>query len=590
MTQKNGKKIQQSSVKTNNKSAEVYKLWIFRTLLAVVFVIPLVVHLMVVPVAGHLKPFVGNLDYAADFFVAYKVLFLIILTIALLLMTFHYQLDYAGFKKGKKFFIGLGSIATVVLLSTLLSPIKDVAFFGYIDRYEGAITWFSYLALAYIAFVIVDTDRMLKQLKLTFIASASVVAFIGVLQYFGLDIFKTELGKMLILGSRYAEAGSQLVFPFPERTVYSTLYNSNYVGSMMSISIVLTLESLFKRQKLINYVLITLALATQMIALIGSKSTGGLIALVVATMIVLIAGLFKLKIARWMKAGVLGIVVLALALVFLQVDAVKTTTQKLYNQFAAESDMTSPFTEVDYKEQRLVLKTDQDYFIILTPYGNVLDVTTSTGVVLEPIKAENTVTYEASVDKDKIRVVHQLDNGALTIGILRDTYPDYKTVKIQFRNGQFGEGLNILTEKNVKVDVLRLFKNEALFTERGKIWNRTIPLILTRPILGYGADNFAPHYPQLDLLGSVYAIEPYDVVVDKPHNILLGLAMNFGVIGGLVLLAIFIRLWSLQRGIWSTAAITAFSIAGLVNDSIVAITFFVILLMVASMKKQQPNL
>lgn len=590
MTQKNGKKNQQNPIKATSKSGEGYKRWIFRALLAVVFVVPLIVHLMVVPVAGHLKPFVGNLDYAADFFVAYKVLLLIVMTGALLLMTLHYQMDYAGFKKGKNFYRGLGIIASIILLSTVLSPVKDVAFFGYIDRYEGAITWFTYLTLAYIAFVIIDTDKMLNQLKLSFILSASVVAFIGVLQYFGLDIFKTELGKMLILGSRYAEAGSQLVFPFPERTVYSTLYNSNYVGSMMSISIILTLESLFKRQNPINYVLITLALVAQLIALIGSKSTGGLIALVVATTITLIAGLFKLKIAPWMKTGVLGIVVLVSALVFFQVDAVKLTAQKLYLQFAAESDMTSPFTEVDYKEQRLILKTDQDYYIILTPYGNVLDVTTSTGAVLEPVRAENTVTYEAVVGQDNLRIVHQLDNGALTIGILRDTYPDYKSVKIQFWNGHFGEGLNILTEKNVKVDVVGLFKNEAIFTERGKIWNRTIPLILKRPILGYGADNFAPNYPQLDLLGSVYAIEPYDVVVDKPHNILLGLAMNFGVIGGLILLAFFIRVWSLQRGVWSIATVAAFSIAGLVNDSIVAITFFVILLMVASMKKQQPDL
>lgn len=590
MTQKIGKKNQESNLKANRKSSDNYKHWIFRLLLVAVFIVPLIVHLMVVPVAGHLQPYVGKLDYAADFFVAYKVLFLILITVVLLLMTLHYQLDYAGFKKGKGFYLSLGIVAMIVLLSTLFSSLKDVAFFGYIDRYEGALTWFTYLALAYIAYVIIDTDKMLKQLKFTFVASASVVALIGVFQYFGIDIFKTEVGKMFILGSRYAEAGSQLVFPFPERTVYSTLYNPNYVGSMMSISIVLTLECLFSRQKLINYFLLTLAFGAQLIALVGSKSTGGLIALVVAMTILFSGCWIKLKMSKWIKASALVLVIVALGLVVNQVDVVKTKVDQLYQQLTAASDMVSPFTDVDYNEQRLILKTDHDYYIILTPYGNVLDVTTSTGVVLVPVKTDATITYEAIVGKDQIRVVHQQDTGALTIGILRDSYPDYKSIKIQFRNGQFGEGVNFLNEANVKVNVTKVFKNEALFTERGKIWNRTIPLILKKPILGYGADNFAPHYPQLDLLGSVYAIEPYDVVVDKPHNIFLGLAMSFGLFGGGLLLAVFIRLWLLQRGMWSIAAIAAFSIAGLVNDSIVAITFFVILLMVASMKKQQPNL
>ena len=82
---------------------------------------------------------------------------------------------------------------------------------------------------------------------------------------------------------------------------------------------------------------------------------------------------------------------------------------------------------------------------------------------------------------------------------------------------------------------------ERLGSARGYIWSRTLPKLLKSPILGYGPDSFLAVFPQGDLYAKLYAYEDIWMLVDKPHNLYLNIAINFGlpaliVFLGLVLL------------------------------------------------------
>lgn len=65
-------------------------------------------------------------------------------------------------------------------------------------------------------------------------------------------------------------------------------------------------------------------------------------------------------------------------------------------------------------------------------------------------------------------------------------------------------------------------------TGRLYIWQKTGELILKRPLLGYGPDALPFYFPQNDI-DKVSNLGSYNLVVDKPHNMYVGLAFNSGI-------------------------------------------------------------
>ncbi len=100
------------------------------------------------------------------------------------------------------------------MISFLLSEHKQLAWMGMIDRYEGTLTWLCYIGLTYITMTVVKTRRDINALVGSFVLSASIVSIIGAFQMFGMDFFKTDLGKLMMLGSRYEELFMQVNFNF----------------------------------------------------------------------------------------------------------------------------------------------------------------------------------------------------------------------------------------------------------------------------------------------------------------------------------------------------------------------------------------
>ena len=77
--------------------------------------------------------------------------------------------------------------------------------------------------------------------------------------------------------------------------------------------------------------------------------------------------------------------------------------------------------------------------------------------------------------------------------------------------------------------------------ERIATWGDTLPLIASRPILGYGPDTFGLVYPQFQ------TVNQHFVLWDKPHQDALGVAASQGIIG---LLAYIWILVAVVRAFW----------------------------------------
>lgn len=69
------------------------------------------------------------------------------------------------------------------------------------------------------------------------------------------------------------------------------------------------------------------------------------------------------------------------------------------------------------------------------------------------------------------------------------------------------------------------------------IWSKTIALIIERPLLGYGMDTLAYHFPQNDPQKQA-GLSTYSILIDKPHNYYLEVAFGAGLTALLSLLVL----------------------------------------------------
>ena len=127
-----------------------------------------------------------------------------------------------------------------------------------------------------------------------------------------------------------------------------------------------------------------------------------------------------------------------------------------------------------------------------------------------------------------------------------------------------------------------LDSHEQMFNGRGYIWSRTIPLLADCVFIGKGQDTFAVYFPNDDYLGRInYGYE--DVLITKPHNIYLQIAVQSGVLSVITYIGMFVIfciLFFRKKGFTAFfISITSFMILGLTNDSMIgcSILYWVIL-------------
>ena len=127
--------------------------------------------------------------------------------------------------------------------------------------------------------------------------------------------------------------------------------------------------------------------------------------------------------------------------------------------------------------------------------------------------------------------------------------------------------------------------NQDMFSKRGYIWARTIPLLKANWLLGSGPDTFTIEFPQDDYIG----LENYGYkgsIVTKPHNMYLQMGVQTGVISLMAFLAFYmmyfiqsIRIYikgkfdtyASQLGVAIFLASIGYMIAGITNDSTITV-------------------
>lgn len=567
----------------------------FLPLLLIAGFVPLIVYAKYVDLSGTTQAlyWTGQQQYL-DFFSYWKAQWVVALTaIALIFYIMLYMQKKLPLKDLKQYYIPMGIYALFVIMSTIFALDTQTALWGFVDMYQGMFVLLSYMLITFLTINFVNNERDVNLFVNAFLFLMIVEGIIGVGQYFGFDFFQTNIGKSLILPNNLIV--EDLSFSFGPKTIYGTLFNTNFVGSfatlMLPLSIGIFLSSKTRNKKIVSGIAVLLMIFVW----IGCNSRAGYLGVAVAG--VFAFWLFRKVVIKHWKLSVELFAVMVVMLVSLNIFSNGATLSRLkvfnlkeqvqqYQMINTTiiEDITLGKDSFSIKTNREVLnfEIDGDKIYFLDENKKELEITTKGNEVT--INDSRYAGYNIIISKNYPGIT-----------IKKETYWNLIILNFYISN----DGVRILGSGGRIIDpiVANRFKPldgfEKLGSYRGYIWGRTIPLLKNLIITGSGPDNYPLVFPQDDIIVKSNVFGDSNIVVDKPHNLYLQIATNTGVLSFLSLLLVWgiyiinsLKLYSnidfdTEKYIGASALIAAIGYlsAGIFNDSVTSVAplFWIIL-------------
>lgn len=563
----------------------------------------------------------GSQTDFSDFFSYYKsmaILFCAVFIIVLLLYRVFTQSLYI-----KKSFIYIPMIvySLFVVLSYVFSEYQEFALYGWNDRFEGTLVLLAYMVLLFFVVNSVNSERNVKWIVYPLAISSALLSLLGISQALDKDFFRTVLGQKLLVPNGMTEAGTtawQLIdqaaakgeqflnFTFMNKEIYQTVYNINYVSFYLTLLIplfaMLFIKSVVKKKEcpVWQKILWGLLFALTVFNLIGSASSGGLMGMAVVVLVALI--ILNKRILQWWKpvAVLLVLTILVGGATYERwvpeflgaVNSVigKEVSVEDKSGSAKEATANVHLDSIETKGNDIIMGLNGEKITFTTYPGDAaaLRVTDEDGDKLNIVPTNVSPIYRIDNDALKTVTVRSAQDEAggdyLVIGTNGDEWP--------FAISEEGvKHLNGLGRQVALYDVpaVGFENNQGFGSGRGYIWSRTIPMMKDTLVLGHGADTYCIFYPHEDYVGKynsgTFSSNP-NIVVDKPHNMYMGMIIGTG---GISMLALVI-LWGMYIvqsaklyfrkeydsycsyvGVGIFLGICGFLAAGLVNDSTVSV-------------------
>ena len=262
------------------------------------FFLPITFILTIIPLIVRLKTVklddAGINLYAvenqSDFFSQYKAIWLAIFSVILIVIAL-FSIKKLFEKRDKvttAILICTGIFLICTFLSAILSPYKDVSFFGFYDRAEGFITIACYMIIFVYSIYAFKSTHCYKYMIIPILIVILVNSFLGIFQYIGNDLINSKLGVALTVPSKYDIKPGELNLLFEKGKLYGTLYHYNYIGSFVGLILPILFSLTIFEKKIINKVILGVFSLLSVWLLFGSTSRAGIIGIFVAIILGLI--------------------------------------------------------------------------------------------------------------------------------------------------------------------------------------------------------------------------------------------------------------------------------------------------------------
>lgn len=530
-----------------------------------------------------------------DLYLYYKSLAIGLVAALMLCFLFSYRVfDKKNLQLSRRF-LPLAIYALFIILSMLFSEYSYFSIHGLDEQFETVAVLLSYLIMAVFSYVFVTTEKDLKFVLRGWIAGILLLCIIGLFQLTEHPLFNTELGQKLIFGNKLEKYAFHTG---ATKRVYMTLYNSNYVGffavlvTPVLFCLTVFAKKLWKRS--FFFVLNILCF----LCLLASGAKNGMVALFVCLLLIPVA--YRKQIKTHWKSMLLVYLAFAITFVTYNIANNGLVTDNLEKGFSITHSK-NKLDAIETNQEKLVITYDGEKLFLTVSLNEegeyVFDLKDEDGASI-PIKAIQKPDYldykEENIDLSPFYQVADerfpFTLRAAMLGFFPGFYVGIEGHEWGFSNEILDDGYYYYTyyRRFAKIESAQtaIFTNyPSLASGRGYIWARTIPLLKDNLLLGTGPDTFTLAFPQTDYVDA-YKAGFYKLIVTKPHNLYLQIAVQTGVLSLLAFLvfnAIYlidsIRIYWKKKaecfmeyiGIAITFSILGYLISGLVNDSTVVI-------------------
>ena len=550
-----------------------------------------------------------------DFFSYYKSSLIIFCAILVLIFILYRILTQSFAIKKTSIYFPMIVYLVFVLLSFAFSDYKDIAWSGWNERFEGTLMLMCYMLMLFYIINTVNSQRSMKWIIYPLAGSSVILSLIGLSQAIGQDFFQTVLGQMLILPNNTlsdgtmvhdlikeaAEKGEQyLRFTFQNNEIYQTVYNINYVSFYLTLLIPLFSILFVREQRIKQKIIWGIITFLVFFNLIGAASSGGLMGCGIVLIITLV--FLNKNIIKWKWSMCILLLIIVTTGISSYALAGKLGSVKWTNEFSSavqgsvSANFEAPATRFnsfvtegetlyfDYNGEKAEMTVTGDgTFTIVDDSGKELASSTSfpfehISILDDRFKGLNVLPVELQDKKPAVGL--QIENSDMIWPFALDEDDENK---LKFFN-RLGNSVSL-----VDVPHFGFANNPGFGSGRGYIWSASLPMIKNTLFVGYGADTFCVKFPHNDYItkyniGGSYRL---DQIIDKPHNMYIGIAVNTGLISLLALVALFgIYLVQSAKLYWKekefesfetiagfgiALGITGFLVAAIVNDSSVSV-------------------
>ena len=456
-----------------------------------------------------------------------------------------------------------------VFISLAFSSYKYFAIHGMQEHFEGTFVLLTYMIMVVFLFNAIDNERRLKYVIYLTLAVALLAGLLGVTQAIGQDFFTTVIGQKLITPNATWENGikaweyidlyhamGQTIydFVFTDGQVYQTVYNINYVSMYLSLIIPVSAAMFIYYSNHSDKLSAGLSLVAFTLTLYNLFSANSAAGYVGVFIIAIVAFLVFGKYVRKWKKQILCIVLIGLMIMCATADRwlgeVKYAIDPLSSIIAErvfadgapteslifENDPAGKWVPIDYIETnrgymdfkingsilRITRDDEQNAFLFADSEGDL--------VYLQNIDGEEGVFQfldERFHDYIKVSVFVTEEYPIVLLYTMTNSWTFvYCDEAFYYINNQ-GKFVSL-----TNVPHANLFKNYRLGSNRGRIWDTTLPMLKNSIVYGVGADCYAFEYPQNDYVTiyNKYNRNWFNVVTDKAHNLYLQYWVNTGLI------------------------------------------------------------
>lgn len=567
----------------------------FLPLLLIASFVPLIVHARYIDLSGTTQAlyWTGQRQYP-DFFSYWKSRWIVVLTaIALIFYIGLYKQKKLPLKGLKQYYIPLSIYGMFVIISSVFALDIQTALWGFVDMYQGMFVLMSYVLITFLTINFVNNERDVNLFVNAFLLLMIVEGIIGVGQYFGFDFFQSKLGKILIVPANLKLG--DLSFSFGSKTIYGTLFNTNFVGSFAALMLPLSIGAFMSAKTRNRKIVSGIAVLLMVFTWLGCNSRAGYMGVAVSAIIALI--IFRKLIIKHRKISVLTLFILIAAFLGLNIisegeilSRVKTLNIKQQIEDTRMSDEGRvKFEDIILGENSFSIKTNKET-LNFNVDGDKLYLYDGNNEELGITSNGNEITINDS-DYSGYKIIipdNYLGIKVIAYGKTINFYLSDDGVKIIGSGGR-------LTEPKASPFFEPLRGLETIASNRGYEWGASIPMLKDYLIVGSGPDNFPIAFNQDDFVAKLNLISfDANIVIDKPHNMYLQIGLNTGVISLIAFLTVCImyiietfkvvrkfQFKTTQEIICAVClvSIIGYLVAGFFNDAVVSVSplFWIIL-------------